>query len=343
MNSKSFASHSILSREPEKILLLALALVAAPLHAASSSAVGETIAVSARVSADYEPARHADGSVQEEYYSFGEGGRWSGSVRDDSLEKMKFLDVARTVAGSLATQNYLPATDPKQVKLLIMVYWGATTGAGDAADSIAYQNASASNQRWASSMMAQGAGSGAVGGAGCKSATVQAYARAVGNGIAAEADAAGRAAEAGMIAVPAQNRLRDRMNWDNAGLLGYDSVLASTSGYELTAMHGLRQELIGELEDDRYFVVLMAYDFPLLVKEKKHKLLWETRFSMRAHRHEFDRELAAMTKGASRFFGRDTHGLVRDSLTDGTVECGEPKTRGVVRTKDAVAASEGER
>jgi len=87
----------------------------------------------------------------------------------------------------------------------------------------------------------------------------------------------------------------------------------------------------------------MAYDFPLLVKEKKHKLLWETRFSMRAHRHEFDRELAAMTKGASRFFGRDTHGLVRDSLTDGTVECGEPKTRGVVRTKDAVAASEGER
>jgi len=345
MNSKSSDTQSILSRGPAKHLMLALGLAAAPLHASVSPAAdnGEIITVSAKVSADYEHPLRSNGSVQEEYYSFGEGGRWNGSTHDDSLDKMKFLDVARTVAAPLAKRNYLPATDPKQVKLLIMVYWGATTGAGGAADSLAYQNASASNQRWASSSTARAVGPGAVGGAGRKSATVLAYARTVGNAVAAEVDAANREAETAMFAVPAENRQRDRTNWENAGLLGYDSALAATSGYELTALHGLRQELISDLEDDRYFVVLMAYDFPLLMKEKKHKLLWETRFSVRAHRHEFDRELPAMTQSASRFFGRDSHGIVREALSDGTAEIGELKTLGFVPTKNAIAASEGER
>jgi len=38
-------------------------------------------------------------------------------------------------------------------------------------------------------------------------------------------------------------------------------------------------------------VVLMAYDFQLLWKEKKHKLLWETRFSIRQRHNDFDRQL----------------------------------------------------
>jgi hypothetical protein len=89
-----------------------------------------------------------------------------------------------------------------------------------------------------------------------------------------------------------------------------------------------RQDLIDELEDNRYFVVLMAYDFQLLWKEKKHKLLWETRFSIRQRHNEFDRQLASMAKEASRYFGQDSHGIIRKPLPEGRVTLGEPKVIG---------------
>jgi hypothetical protein len=34
--------------------------------------------------------------------------------------------VAQTIAVPLASQNYVPAKDPKSTRLMIMVYWGTT-------------------------------------------------------------------------------------------------------------------------------------------------------------------------------------------------------------------------
>jgi hypothetical protein len=75
-------------------------------------------------------------------------------------------------------------------------------------------------------------------------------------------------------------------------------------------------------------VVLMAYDFPLLWKEKKHKLLWETRFSIRQRHNDFTQQLAAMAQEASRYFGQDSKGLIRERLHDTQVVLGEPKVLG---------------
>ena len=89
-----------------------------------------------------------------------------------------------------------------------------------------------------------------------------------------------------------------------------------------------RDELISEIEENRYFVVLMAYDFQLLWKQKKHKLLWESRFSIRQRDHAFDKDLATMAKFASQYFGQDTHGLVRKTIPLGRVDIGEVKSLG---------------
>lgn len=84
------------------------------------------------------------------------------------------------------------------------------------------------------------------------------------------------------------------------------------------------------MEEQRYFVILMAYDFQLLAKEKKHKLVWETRFSIRQRHHDFAKDLASMSTYASRYFGQDTGGAIHKEIPLGTVEIGDLKSMGEV-------------
>ncbi len=129
----------------------------------------------------------------------------------------------------------------------------------------------------------------------------------------------------------------DRIDFKNARILGYDSegVIGTDYGRNLrgTALHLKTEDLYEEIEDNRYFVVLMAYDFQLLWKEKKHKLLWETRFSIREHRNDFGRVLPEMALFASRYFGQDTHGLLRRPLPEGHVTLGKLEIGEVVPDK----------
>ena len=133
--------------------------------------------------------------------------------------------------------------------------------------------------------------------------------------------------------VAAENRSRDQLDAQNAALLGYDSLWNATSGLQGTPLEQRRQDVADELEHDRYFVVLMAYDFQKMWKLKKHELLWETRFSVRQRGVAFDQQLSEMAQDASHFFGKDTHGLVRMELPTGRVDVGALKSLGAVAAK----------
>jgi hypothetical protein len=129
------------------------------------------------------------------------------------------------------------------------------------------------------------------------------------------------------------NVQRDILDYKNAKILGYNAegTIQSDFGnfFTTSGMTGLLQsELISELEDNRYFVVLMAYDFQLLRRQNKHRMLWQTRFSINEAQNHFDRALPAMAQYASRYFGQDSHGLLRTHVPDGQVKVGEPKTIG---------------
>ena len=298
---------------------------------AARAAEGTEIAtVSSRVSDDYARTKLPNGSFEPETYTFGEGGHWSGAMSDDTIDKLHFIDVARVVAGPLAAQNFLPGKDPKQIKLLIMVYWGTTIGAGGASSTPGYQALSAANQTLSNANLAalaaglaSGPGPGSPGGgSGGMSGSQKAAAFAVKEAAQAEFDSA-------MAVAAMENRKRDKINQRNAGILGYDTEFALTPGMEFTALRFRRQDLIDELEEDRYFVVLMAYDFQIMWKEKKHKLLWETRFSIRQRHNSFDKQVAAMVENASRYFGQDSHGLIRKPLPEGRVTLGDATVLGV--------------
>jgi hypothetical protein len=269
-------------------------------------------AISAHASADYIRAKTADGSYQDETYAFGNGGYWSGPVNDKTIEKMDFLSIAHIVAAPLANQHYVPAKDPKKTKLLIMVYWGTTYAPEHASETQTYQNESQVAQQLADveSMIKY---------AGAKS-------------LKPLRDALDDSLTTAVAATQAENRARDNVDRMNASMLGYDSWWNATfdapNGSPLAID---KADMLNELEEYRYFVVLMAYDFQLLANQKKHKLLWETRFSIRQHVNQFDKQLPAMALQASKYFGKESNGLTHDVLPEGRVEIGPVKDLGPVQ------------
>src|SRR5476649_1746534 len=79
------------------------------------------VAVNARVFNGYTRTKLADGSFKPEHYAFGEGGRWTRGVADNSVATLPFRKIAETIAEPLRSRGFLPATDPKDTDLMILV------------------------------------------------------------------------------------------------------------------------------------------------------------------------------------------------------------------------------
>jgi hypothetical protein len=107
----------------------------------------------------------------------------------------------------------------------------------------------------------------------------------------------------------------------NAAILGYkDSLLGAQAGDE-----GFRA-LIAELEQHRYYVVLLAYDNRAAREFGRYKLLWEARISIPERGNDFNKSLSAMALVLSKYLGQDSNGLIHKSLMEGHVEVGEPRS-----------------
>jgi hypothetical protein len=85
----------------------------------------------------------------------------------------------------------------------------------------------------------------------------------------------------------------------------------------------MHQATMSQVEINRYYVILRAYDFQTAWKEKKLKLLWETRFSLGQRLHDFGKNLPTMAQSASIYFGHDSYGLIYRPVPEGRVEVGE--------------------
>jgi hypothetical protein len=264
-------------------------------------------AVASRTSNDYERTQSIDRRFAPETYAIGIGGDYSGSERDKESERVGFNEVMGAIAGPLADQDYVPTKDPNKTKLLIMVYWGTTTGTGDSvADNTFKPNPVPSEI------------SAKIGG---MTPIIMSQGPALASNLSFEENYA----DAGILFNRGVSDAR------NAAILGYDSGLAVPAGSEITALHITRDDLIQDIRHNRYFVVLMAYDFQQLWKQKKHKLVWETRFSVRQKDIDFMKVLPSMAKYASQYFGKDTFGLVRRPLPEGEVQVGDARTVGLLQ------------
>jgi len=287
-------------------------------------------AVAARKSSSYLRIQLADGTFVPESYVFGAGGVWRGEKVDATIDKLGFSEVAHMIAGPLASQNYVPAKDPNTTKLLIMVYWGTSHGQEHASDSNGYVNLQAAQAAKDTARMQSGGPPSGSGGGSVLSSFPKS----------ADEMAADDRLTSALSAVVAENHMRDQSDILNVNLLGYDTWWDNTQKYVGTPLDFRRDDLVGEIEEDRYFVVLMAYDFQQLWWKKKHTLLWETRFSIRERHHAFDRDLPSLAQYASQYFGQDSHGLVHKEIPLGRVDIGEVKSLGEPSEKPSSNAGE---
>jgi hypothetical protein len=260
------------------VALLGAATLAATCYCGPFSYVSESeklTAVYSKTFNGYERVRAPDGRFSPETYAFGEGEAVSPQLMataDPSIDNLGFKAIARILAKPLAGQNYITGVGPRDTQLLIMVYWGRTTGS---------------------------------------------YYRNTIDGITIDA-----------------------LDYWNGALMGYNTGQASEVTFE-PSMAGFngpargtvqrlsRMDLQDDLQVDRYFVILRAYDFQRAWRGRGALPLWETRFSLSERAHAFDEDLPSMARNASLFFGHDSHGMVRiPEVPAGRVDIGDLKVVG---------------
>jgi hypothetical protein len=281
-------------------------------------------AVSSRTGNGYMRERLPDGSFKTEFYALSNGGRVAGTTSDATVDKVTYPEVADIAIRLLAGQNYRYAAKASDAKLLVVLYWGTTIGFNGGNYSNQVNSAAAA----LGNLKAQGGGSANVPGqAGGFSAGAES----------AEVAAAGGVFEDEMFRLLSENRARDQINLPNAQLLGYLDEINRADGIQRFVGAGDRyNDLIADIEESRYYIIISAYDFPALVKNGKKNLLWSTRVSVRSPGNRFDDSVMAMMKSAAKYFGQNSGKLVRGEESKGTVEMGDVKFMG--EAKDAAPA-----
>ena len=133
-----------------------------------------------------------------------------------------------------------------------------------------------------------------------------------------------------MTLYASDSAVRRSIDAKNASLLGYDWEGINEAPVRF-GFDPKNPNAVPELEGQRYFVVLMVYDFRAFLMDKKYKELWETRFSVSMSNTDFTKALPKMAKDASNYFGRDSNGL--QHVPEGKVNVGEVKSLGEVEDK----------
>lgn len=263
-------------------------------------------AVYSRASRDYVRVQNPDGSFVPETYAFRNGGNFGGPRVDETMDKLGFEQVARVITGPLASRNYVPSEDPSSTDLLIVVYWGVTVVPNDLMPYANRESAKLGEQAMATTGASEGRGT---------SASIEAQRQRSLQEQAASFTQMEAAADA-------------RTDAQSANILGYTDEIYRTSPND-PYMNTLK----AEVEQDRYYVVLLAYDYKAARKFGVHRLLWETRFSIPELGNDFEKAFPMMASIAGKYFGQDSHGLIHHNLGEGRVDVGETKSLGTLPEK----------
>jgi hypothetical protein len=296
--------------------VLGLLLAATPAFASKDSLV---TAVFSSVSNGYTRTKMPDGSFKRETYAISNGGYASGLARDHSIDEVKFPAIAGLVAEHLARKNYFLAQDAKSADLLLVISWGTTIPFNDGVNRVAQDDA----------LTAMNNVKSAVAGAGAdmNNRSVEG----IQSPAAAVADTARSELEGQLFELQMFNDMRNQANEHNARLLGYMKEINSRNDLSRFAGAGTYfDDLISDIESERYYVIVTAYDFRAATQEKKRKLLWSTRVSIQTQGNRFNESLATMLANASRHFGQDSGHLIKQYLPNTRVDLGELKILGMV-------------
>jgi hypothetical protein len=324
---------------PTKCRLVAGAIMALAASTASWAAEATvTTAVYAKIGSGYSRAKVKNGGFKPEYYALSNGGRIYGTTSDLTVERLTYADVAAIAMPLLAQQNYHYAKSKEQAKLLLVLQWGSTLAPNGvhkalniAAAQAERQNFQRTQQDLKSLLEGPGGPPQSYPGEDRVANATAGFGQSLQfapNEEVALTHAAG-SVENSFLRSQVDDHVRDQLNRKNAQVLGYIDDLDESNDIRRYMGGGERYtDLITEVEESRYYIVVSAYDFPELLKTQKKKLLWQVRVSVRSPGNAFDDSVAAMLKSASKYFGQNSGKLVRAEETKGKVEMGDVKFLG---------------
>lgn len=283
-------------RIPRFPLALA-AIYANSLHAGLFDRNATRVIVDAYATEEYRARKAAPDAPEFETYHFLKGEFHSGNIRDKSLPSVPFRDVVETLAKELRKQNYFPEENPRRGDLLIVINWGSTEIDNFdelLGDFLAEAEAAEAEQTDSVDELA------------LEEEQVESLNE-------TDPSAPDRPLEQGEY---------DMMNNDrvNAAILGFNRTLDHK-----TMMPSEEIELREALKEERYFIVLKAYDYAHFLKTKEMKFLWSTRFSLPSTGTNFEDAYFALARGAAPYYGTHLDDLARTKthLGKGTATVGE--------------------
>jgi len=312
--------------KPKAKFLLALlgAVLFAPVAGIAETPV--VTAVFSKTARNYQRTVLPDGTFQREEYVIANGKYAPGAGPNESIDKVAFPQIAGLVAQFLAKKNYYLAAKAETATLLLMITWGTTIPFSDGTrpEALAGLSSAAVAARTAQSNLnsAVAASTQVSGGPGQTTGDAVRQAQ-------EEANSANDALEAQLLQVQMLENAQNKTNDSNARLLGYVDELSDRNDASRFAGAGAGyDDLVSDLQAERYYVTITAYDFIKLRETKKQVPLWSTRVSVEARGTRFDDTLAVMVAAAGAHFGEDSGKLLRESQ-EGKVRLGDVKFLGV--------------
>lgn len=288
----------------------------------------ERVAVRAKADADYFQWKFGSNPPHDETYLFAQGQFAPGIIRDSSLEKMPFLQIANTLAIGLAKQHYFPTRDLEQADLLIIVHWGATA----VLDSGYKQMAMSSMRVDDPDKIRRDFAVSLANGTAYPEENATGGTPALSMGQVAETAYVGdlQAREANNIFQEVDGLAQGLNQASNAQLLGFAEALHRDLQTPFGTPEG--DTLRSMLSDARYYLIVMAYDYQALRKYGQHKLRWSARLSMRSPGMNFREGIKDMSVVGADYFGHTSDGVMvkLPAVREGKVEIGPVRVLGVV-------------
>lgn len=306
-------------------LRLLAALMALSAIARADDEHSTLTSVFSKTAKDYKRVKGPDGRWERETYAMVNGGPFDGTSRDSAQDRVPFVAIATVLAQHLARQGYVPATDPDNVDFLLVVNWGRTMPFSDPTYRDGLKNVTD-----AMNMMAIKNQAADLASASASSDVASGVTNLTGTVESMEAQAADSYLQNAMIMQDMMSRSRNQINARTARLLGYMDDINRADGPQRYAGGALYDDLLADIEEARYYIVLSAYDFQSTVREKKSKLRWVTRMSMRAPGNSFADKAAGMIAYSASRFGQNTNGLERKLYPQYKVNLEDVRFLGVV-------------
>ncbi len=307
--ARSIAAPRLKNRRPTRSRW-AVAASAFLLAAAPRLWADRHVTVTASADPAYMQHKFSGSEPVAESYVFVQGQYYEGVRRDQSIEQMNFRRIAEYLAPGLARASFFPTKDLKAADLLLVVHWGTTKPRVSAEVRTGFPTAGGSP------------------------APMKDSAQMLSSILDGETDLLGAAASIPNSVNERETRFdeavqmtdntdRNLTAWSNAQLLGYtkdlrrfsQTIAPSTEEYTLRA----------NLEEERYFVIVKAYDLrEFAASGHRRRPVWTLFANVRSPGNNFSTALGLMGASASGYFGRETNGVQTVEPRDrtGTVQLG---------------------